>query len=94
MSVSCNIVALVSGTVRKSSAMQNISPIFCGANDVVEHYGKIILRTDQTGHGHPTLFDRNWLHWPCPVRSALKRTPVQDFDSFSIMIYYIISITY
>jgi hypothetical protein len=41
--------------------MQNISPIFFGANDVVEHYGKIILRTDQTGHGHPTLFDRNWL---------------------------------
>ena len=21
--------------------------------------------------------------WPCPVRSALKRTPVQDFNSFS-----------
>ena len=25
--------------------------------------------------------------WPCPVRSALKRTPVQDFNSFSIMFY-------
>ena len=24
--------------------------------------------------------------WPCPVRSALKRTPVQDFNSFSIII--------
>ena len=32
--------------------------------------------------------------WPCLVRSVLKRTPVQDFDSFSIMFYYIISITY
>ena len=30
--------------------------------------------------------------WPCPVRSALKRTPVQDFNSFSIR--YIISTTY
>merc|ERR1712153_287243 len=32
--------------------------------------------------------------WPCPVRSAHKRTPVQDFDSFSIMLYYIFSTTY
>ena len=32
--------------------------------------------------------------WPCLVRSALKRTPVQGFNSFSIMFYYIISITY
>ena len=32
--------------------------------------------------------------WPCPVRSALKRTPVQDFNYFSIMFYYIISTTY
>ena len=34
------------------------------------------------------------LEWPCPVRSALKRTPVQDFNSFPIIFYYIISITY
>ena len=32
--------------------------------------------------------------WLCPVRSALKRKPVQDFNSFSIMFYYIISTTY
>ena len=32
--------------------------------------------------------------WPCLVRSALKRTPVQDFNSFSIMFCYIISTTY
>ena len=32
----------------------------------------------------------NWLNWPCSVRSALKRKPVQDFNSFSIMLYYII----
>ena len=34
------------------------------------------------------------LGWPCPVRSALKRTPVQDFNSFSIIFYCIISTTY
>ena len=45
------------------------------------------------GHRHRTLFGRNWLNWPCPVRSALKRTHVQDFNSFSIMFYYIISTT-
>ena len=32
--------------------------------------------------------------WPCTVRSALNRTPVQDFKSFSIMFYYIISTPY
>ena len=32
--------------------------------------------------------------WPCHVRSALKRMPVQDFNRFSIMICYIISTTY
>ena len=30
----------------------------------------------------------------CPVKSALKRTPVQGFNSFYIMFYYIISTTY
>ena len=34
------------------------------------------------------------LGWPCSVRSALKRTPMQDFNSFSIMFYYIITTTY
>ena len=29
----------------------------------------------------------------CPVRSALKRTPVQDFNSFSILFYFVISIS-
>jgi hypothetical protein len=32
--------------------------------------------------------------WPCPVRSTHKRTPEQDFNSFFIMFYYIISTTY
>ena len=36
----------------------------------------------------------DWLNWLCPARSALKRTPVQDFNHFSIMFYYIISTTY
>ena len=34
------------------------------------------------------------LGWPCYVRSDLKRTPLQDFNSFSIIFYYIISTTY
>ena len=34
------------------------------------------------------------VEWPCPVRSALKWTPVQDFKSFSKLFYYIISTTY
>ena len=36
----------------------------------------------------------DWLGWPCPVRSALKRTAVQDFNYFSIIFYYNISNTY
>ena len=28
------------------------------------------------------LFWQKGLEWPCPVRSALKRTPVQDFNLF------------
>ena len=39
-------------------------------------------------------FWQKGLEWPCPVRSALKRTPVEDFNSFSIMFYYIISTKY
>ena len=34
------------------------------------------------------------VRWLCPVRSALKRTPVQDFNYFSMIFYYIISTTY
>ena len=34
------------------------------------------------------------LGWPCLVRSALKRTPVQNFNHFSIMFNYIFSTTY
>ena len=36
----------------------------------------------------------DWLNWPCLVKSALKRTPVEDFNSFSIVLYYINSTTY
>ena len=32
--------------------------------------------------------------WLCPLRSAFNRTPVQNFNSFSIMFYYIIITTY
>jgi hypothetical protein len=49
------------------------------------------LRADLTGHGHPTLFCQKLADWPnwLSVRSALKRTPMQDFNSFSIIFYYI-----
>ena len=40
----------------------------------------------------PKLAQR--LGWPCPVRSALKSTPMQYFNHFSIIFYYIISTTY
>ena len=26
------------------------------------------MRADLTGHGNPTLFGRNWLDWPYPVK--------------------------
>ena len=35
----------------------------------------------------------DWLNWLSPVRPALKRTPVQDFNSFSIIFYYFINTT-
>ena len=61
----------------------------------------VLLRADLAGHGQakPFLamakpFLPKWVGWLCPVRSALKRTPVQDFNSFSIMFYNIISTTY
>ena len=45
----------------------------------------VLLRADLTGHGHPTLFGRwAWMAW----------TLMQEFNSFSIMFYYIISTTY
>ena len=54
----------------------------------------VLLRADLTGHGRPTLFGRNLLYWPCLLRSALKRTPVQDFNFFSVVFYYIVTTTY
>ena len=75
--------------------------MICGANNAVEYYGKRI----KILHGCPfegwpnrarpfKPFLPKRVGWPCPVRSALKRTPVQDFNSFSILFYYIISTTY
>ena len=46
---------------------------------------------------HPNPFWQklaDLLNWPCPFRSAIKRTHMQDFNSFSIMFYYIISTTF
>lgn len=41
-----------------------------------------------------TPFLADGLGWPCPVRSALKRTPMQDFYHFPMIFYYISSTTY
>ena len=49
----------------------------------------VLLRADLTGNGHSTKSCQNG--WD---GRALKRTPMQDFNSFSIMFYYIISNTY
>ena len=72
--------------------------------NVVEHYGKII----EILYGHPFegwlnrarpshpfwQKSTDWLNWLCPIRSVLKGTPVQNFNSFSIMFYYVIRTTY
>jgi hypothetical protein len=88
--------------VKKYNKAKHVSNfLICGAKNVVEDYGKII----KILHGCPfegwpnreRPFHPFWqkeLGWPCPVRSALKRTPMEDFNSFSIMFSYIISTTY
>ena len=71
-------------------------------NNVVEHYRKRIKILhgcpfegwpNQQGTAIPP-FLADGLGWLCPVKSALKRTLMQDLNSFSIMIYYIISTPY
>ena len=49
----------------------------------------VLLRADLTGQSHSTHFGASFLGGgACPVRSALKRTPVQDLF-FSVMVYYL-----
>jgi hypothetical protein len=47
----------------------------------------VLLRADLAGNGHSSPSKR--VGWPCPLKDAL-----QDFHSFSIMFYFIISATY
>ena len=54
----------------------------------------VLLRADLTGHGQIIRFLPKRVGWPCPVRSAFKRTPVQDFNSYSILFFYNISTKY
>ena len=54
----------------------------------------VLLRAELTGHGQFSQFPPKRGGWLCPVRSALNKTPVQDFNSFSIMFYYIFNTTY
>ena len=49
----------------------------------------ILLRADITGRGHPSPLCQN--RWD---GRAIKRTPMQDFESFPIMFYFIISTKY
>ena len=90
-------------TVRKSRniAGMNMSPIFLmfGAKNIVKHYGKRIEilhwfpfeswpKRARPFHpfGQKLAYCLNCLY---PVESALKRTPVHNFNCFSIMFYYI-----
>ena len=55
----------------------------------------VLLTADLTGHGHSSHSAKKArVGWLCPVRSALKGTPVEDLNSFSIMFYCTISTTY
>ena len=72
--------------------------VVCTYNSV-DHYGKRI----KIHHGCPfegwsnrpiSRFLPKRVGWPCPVRSVLKRTPMQDLNYFSVMFYYIIRTTY
>ena len=53
----------------------------------------VLLRADLTGHDHPTHFGRNSLDVHALLGQPSK-TPVQDFDSFCIMLYYIVNTAY
>ena len=81
--------------------------MICGSNNVAEHYGKRIKLL----HGCPIEGwpNRTWpiqpisrflpkrVGWPCPVRSALKRTPCRNLIIFLynvLLCKYIISTTY
>ena len=82
---------------------QNRSPIFviCGLNNEVEHFRKqtgVLLRVDImtygmaiSSNGHtPLSANLRGMAMPGSVRSALKRTPLQDFDFFSkdVLLHY------
>ena len=89
-------------SLKNAKNSQNL--LICGAKNVVEHCRKRIKilhgclfegRPNRARSSHPFWKKfSDWLNWPCPVRSTLKRTLVQDVNSFSIMFYYIISMYY
>ena len=54
----------------------------------------VLLRAEPTGHSHPTHFGRKGLDGHVLLGQPPKRTPMQDFNSFSILFYYISSTTY
>ena len=85
-------------TVRKSRNMNRAKQVsnflICGAKHAVEHYGKrikIVYRCPFEG-ARPSkpICQKGWDGRDLPF----KRTPVQDFNFFSIMFYYIISTTH
>ena len=46
----------------------------------------VLLRANLIGHGHPSPFAKKGEMAVPPVRSALKRTPMQDFKFYYIFI--------
>ena len=75
-----------SAKVQKYEQFSNF--LICDINDIVEHYGKRIKNL----YGQLIYAKKDGMAVPC--RSALKRTPMQDFNSFSIMFCYIFRTKY
>ena len=51
----------------------------------LKSYTGVLLRADLLNRARPFKpFLPKLVGWPCPVRSALKRTPMQDFSSTTL----------
>ena len=79
----------VKHTMRKSTqvsrAKQVSNFLICGANNVVERYGKIVTilhRADITGHGHPSPFCQNGWDFRALVGQLSKGGPCRIFILF------------
>ena len=94
----CITVLAHCAKVQKYNRAKQVSNSFlCGTKNVVEHWNcesKSFWGLTLQGKAIPSfLAEISWIGYALD-RSDLKRTPMQDFISFSIVLYYIISITY